>query len=216
MQLYKDWNKEIGRKYGKLTILSLAGRNKYGHVLFECLCDCGNKTIAEGTRVTHGGTLSCGCLQKETASKNFSTHRKTNTRLYHIWASIIARCENVNNNRYKNYGGRGICICDEWRKDFLSFYEWALSNGYNDNLSIDRIDVNGNYEPSNCRWANAKEQANNTTKNRYITYQGITRTCKQWAEYFGINYKYFHEKLSKCNWDLNKLLEIPYFRERML
>lgn len=97
--MYKDWNKEIGRKYGKLTILSLAGRNKYGHVLFECLCDCGNKTIAEGTRVTHGGTLSCGCLQKETASKNFSTHRKTNTRLYHIWGSIIARCENVKNNR---------------------------------------------------------------------------------------------------------------------
>ena len=126
--MHKDWNEEIGKKYGKLTVLCLAGKNKFGHSLLECLCDCGNKTIVEGTRIIHGGTLSCGCLQKETVSKNFSTHRKTNTRLYHIRSSIIARCENANNNRYKNYGGRGICICDEWRNDFSCFYEWALSS----------------------------------------------------------------------------------------
>lgn len=213
--LKEDWNSHIGEKHGRLTIMRVAGKNKYNHVLYECLCECGNLAIIEATCVKRNKTKSCGCLQKEKTKESSTIHGLTNTRIHRIWAAMISRCENQNNNRYYVYGSKGISVCQEWRNDFVQFYDWSMKNGYSDELSIDRIDVNGNYCPDNCRWATREVQMNNRSNNRNITYNGTTRTLKQWSEYFGFNYKYFHEVMSKNDWDIEKVLNIPYFKERL-
>lgn len=113
-------------------------------------------------------------------------HGKKGTKLYNTWLHMKTRCYNKNYNRYDDYGGRGITICDEWINDFKAFYDWSMSNGYKDNLTIDRIDVNGNYEPDNCRWADRKTQANNRRNNVYLTYNGKTKTISQWSRELNI------------------------------
>ncbi|MBO7171268.1 MAG: hypothetical protein J6W28_08845, partial [Clostridia bacterium] len=115
------------------------------------------------------------------------THGQTHTRLHHIWHGIKQRCLNPKSYIYKNYGGRGITVCDEWRDSFEVFYGWAMANGYADDLTIDRIDVNGNYEPLNCRWATSKEQGNNRRTNHLLTYKGQTRTTQEWADIKGLS-----------------------------
>ena len=115
-------------------------------------------------------------------------HGKTNTRLFSIWTNMHTRCHNKNNAKYKNYGARGIRICSEWEKDFMSFYDWSMENGYDDELTIDRVNNDGDYEPSNCRWVTQKIQQNNRTSNRLITHNGKTQTMQQWAIEKGIKY----------------------------
>lgn len=127
-------------------------------------------------------------------------------RLYRIWAGIRRRCNNPNVPNYKDYGGRGIKVCNEWNS-FENFEAWARSNGYADNLSIDRIDTNGDYCPENCRWATDKEQANNKRNNKFITFNGKTQTMKQWAEELGINYSALKCRLQVYGWDIEKALE---------
>lgn len=210
-----NWEELVGLKFNRLKVLRVAGKNKHGHVLFECLCDCDNKTIVEATAVKNGVTKSCGCLQREKAGNTSLIHGMTNTRLHRIWSAMISRCENKNNNRYYTYGARGIKVCPEWRSDFVAFYNWSMANGYDDNLTIDRKDNNKDYSPENCKWSTNREQANNKRSNRIIEYKGIRKNVKQWADYFGFNYKYFHEKLKKCEWSIEKLLEIPYFKEKL-
>lgn len=115
-------------------------------------------------------------------------HGKYYTRIYRIYNDMKKRCYNHSMINYKNYGGRGIKVCDEWRNDFMNFYNWAMNNGYTDNLTIERIDVDGNYEPNNCKWITYKEQANNRRNNVHLTYAGKTQTMKQWAEELDIKY----------------------------
>lgn len=133
---------------------------------------------------------------------------KGNKRLYDIYTTMKQRCYNKNHKKYKHYGGRGIKVCSEWLESYSNFYEWAINNGYSDNLTLDRIDTNGNYEPNNCRWATQKEQQNNKRTNTNITYNGETHNLKQWAEIKGINYKALWKRLHD-GWSVERALTTP-------
>lgn len=151
----------IGRRFGKLIVVERA-ENIGDYAAWKCKCDCGNETVVTGSNLRSGNTKSCGCLSG-------TTHGMTHTRLYHVWGGMIQRCTNPNAAKYSYYGGRGIRVCDEWCNSFVAFYEWAMANGYDPELpwykcTIDRIDVNGNYEPANCRWVDMKTQNNNKSK----------------------------------------------------
>lgn len=150
-----------GQRFEKLLVLSRADSpNK--QAAWRCQCDCGNETVVLGWNLRSGHTTSCGCVHREAMKKGLrSSHGLIHTRLYGIWENMKQRCYNPNIPQFKYWGSRGITICDEWLHDFQAFHDWAMSHGYSDELSIDRIDVNGNYEPDNCRWATAEEQNRN-------------------------------------------------------
>ncbi len=176
-----------GKRYGRLVVLGIAERRS-GQTMWKCQCDCGNIVITYGREIKKGNILSCGCYRKERIKLANTKHDKYNTRLYRIWKGIKERCLNKNSKHYFRYGLRGISICEEWRNDFKAFYDWAMANAYADNLTIDRIDVNGNYEPSNCRWATMKEQSNNRRNNHYIEFNGEKHSLKEWSEIIKIPY----------------------------
>lgn len=190
-----------GKRFGKLVVLEKADvKNNLRH--WKCKCDCGNITIVGASQLVGNRTKNCGCLRKVCHTK---THGLTKTRLHRIWSGIKNRCYNSKDKHYKYYGKRGILMCDEWKNDFMTFRKWALENGYEENLSIDRIDVNGNYEPPNCRWATNKTQQNNKTDNVKIEYNGETHTVAEWSEQLGICYETLYSRLS-YGWTTEEVL----------
>ena len=151
----------IGEKYGRLLVISRTENNKYNKPTWECLCDCGNIIIVNGNLLKNKNTQSCGCLKLEETIKRSTKHKLCNTKLYKVWAAMKGRCYNKNATQYNDYGGRGIIVCDDWKNDFQKFYDWSINNEYDNKLTLDRINVNGNYEPSNCRWVSMTIQARN-------------------------------------------------------
>ncbi len=169
-----------GQKFGKLTVLSFAEvKNKYAY--WNCLCDCGNEKCVRGSNLLSGQTQSCGCLNFSSHTK----HREGKSRLYVIWAGMKQRCENSNRKDYAKYGGRGIRVCDEWH-DYLSFRDWACANGYDDSKSIERINNDGDYSPTNCRWVDYTVQQNNKRNSFCLTVDGKTQTAAEWSKESGI------------------------------
>lgn len=168
---------------------------------YECQCACGTTKNVLANALRSGRSRSCGCVEKDvarqTAKQNFTTHGDSKTRLYKIWAYMIKRCENPNASNYKNYGERGITVCDAWH-DYLEFKTWAIANGYNDNLSIDRRNVNGGYNPDNCRWTDTMTQANNRRSSVCVEYDHEEHTLAEWSRMLNIPYKrlykQFHNK----------------------
>lgn len=186
-----------GQRFSKLEVVRYYGLDKHKEALWLCKCDCGNETIVNGCHLRSGHTKTCRkCFLEE----------GQNERVYRIWREILTRCYNKGNKRYKDYGGRGIVMCDEWKSNFKTFYKWAMANGYQDDLTIDRINVNGNYEPSNCRWATWLQQANNKRNNRVFTYNGETLTLKQLAIKYGVDYRKTWSRL-KLGWTIEQAIE---------
>ena len=204
-----------GQKYGKLTIIKeVSPIGSKRRIL--CKCDCGNIKEYSMDRVIHGRTQSCGCLRNEmflTRRNNNGTSiypkEATASKLYKIWNSMKCRCYTISSGAYFKYGAKGIRMCDEWKNDFMTFYNWALANGYSDEMTIDRIDYRGNYEPSNCRWADIRTQANNKSNVRKYEYSGELHTMTEWSEIMNINYGALWERLNVLGWSIEKALTTP-------
>jgi hypothetical protein len=197
-----------GQKFGRLTVTGFAFM-KNRHSYWKCRCDCGNEITVCGSELGRQ-TNSCGCLIKEIMRKNTSAfkHGKTGGRLYRIWHHIKGRCLNKRDYSYKYYGARGIAICNEWL-DFVPFYNWAVNNGYNDNLTIDRINNDGNYEPENCRWIDRTLQAKNRRFVKLFNIEGETLCVAEIARKYNIPRKTLANRIKK-GWGLEKAITAPH------
>ena len=169
----------LGKKFNRLTAVKFTGIGPYGHSLFEFLCDCGNSHVAQESHVRSGATKSCGCLQRETPAALFTTHGMSRSKEYRSWAHLKGRCLNKNDKQYESYGARGITVCERWLESFENFF--SDMGKCPEGLTIDRIDNDGNYEPDNCRWADAEIQGNNRRSSKFIIYDGKQLTYSQWS-----------------------------------
>lgn len=200
----------VGTRFGMLTVEKELPRRTFGRSntkarMFLVKCDCGNEKEVRGTCLLSGTTTSCGCLHRKQLSQRNTTHGKSNTRLFQIWKGMVSRCRyDYHSNRH--YRGKGIRVCAEWLNDFTAFSKWATENGYNDLLSIDRINGNGNYEPSNCRWIPRAEQMLNISTNRRITAFGKTQTLAEWSRETGIDRRIIGNRIDRLHWTPEKAL----------
>lgn len=213
----------INKKFGRLTVLKLEykkqrytknGKKDGFDYFYLCHCECGNTCTVDKKKLKSGHTQSCGCLQKERTSKAKKIHGMEKTRLYHIWQGIKRRCLNPNEVGFKKYGAKGITICDEWKNNPVAFINWAFENGYNDFLTIDRIDNLKGYSPNNCRWVTTKQQARNKTNNRLITYNNETHCLTDWAIILGIKLKTLETRIYNHKWSIERAFSTPVRKRR--
>lgn len=195
-----------GQKFGKWTVLEHKEKRGQAHY-WLCKCECGNTAIVRGGSLAQGTSKSCGCVGRQKTIERSTKHGGYGTRLYRIWDDMKARCYNHNSISYPNYGAKGITVCEEW-KNFKTFMDWALANGYNDKLTLDRIDYNKGYTADNCRWITMMEQSNNKSNNHYITYNGETLTMVQWARKLNISYNLLCQRMSR-GWTFEKAILTP-------
>ena len=193
-----------GQRFGRLVVVSMADRRPGDPVKWMCRCDCGNTKTVDGVLLRQGETRSCGCLHRELVRERMTTHGTKHPRLHRVWAGMLNRTRNPNASNYKYYGGRGICVCEDWL-DYASFEEWALASGYNESseygkCTLDRIDDNGNYSPENCRWVDQFVQANNQRSNKNIAIGEEIHTMKEWSQINNLSYTAVRARIRR-GWD---------------
>lgn len=197
MAIVKDLT---GKRFGRLVAVECVGKTTNGNAKWRCECDCGEGKVVASWGLVSGRTKSCGCIKREQNKDVFTTHGDSakRTRLYRIWSGMKTRCYNKNHKEsYAKYGKKGIYVCDEWKESYENFKKWALSHGYKDSLSIDRIDTQGPYSPENCRWATEKQQQNNRSNNRILTFMGEKKTLAQWVEITGFTKSTIEHRLNR-------------------
>lgn len=197
-----------GQRFGRLTVIRRA-KNRRNLTYWLCKCDCGKEVEVSKGSLVRGYTKSCGCYNLEKIIERNTKHNLNKTRIHNTWVHMKQRCFNKNTQAYANYGGRGITVCEEWKNDFMAFYNWAINNEYTDELTIERVDVNGNYCPENCTWITKSQQCLNTRKNVFLTYNGMTKTIKEWADYFNVTYSAFFHRVER-GWDLDRIFNQPF------
>ena len=220
--LFYSWEKVIntgkftdytGQRFGMLTVLGLSDevyidpKTGWKRKKWKVRCDCGKEYSVCGNclKSRNGYTKSCGCARGEKKK----THGQSKTKLYEVWCNMKRRCNDETNTHYHIYGGKGIKVCPEWENDFQAFYDWSMSHGYKEGLTIDRIDNSKNYCPDNCRWATLLVQGNNTSRNHLLTYNGETHTMSEWARIININYGTLRSRINDSGWSVEEALTTP-------
>lgn len=210
----KDYQEFIGQRFGRLVVIKFDRKDKQG-VWFLCQCDCGNIKLTTLDRLRYGDTSSCGCLRRELLAKKNHENRKwdiKNKRLMQIWRGMKQRCYSPNSEAYSYYGGKGVKICDEWL-DFQVFQDWALSHGYQDNLTIDRHDANKDYCPENCSWETQLTQVNHLSSTKWLTYKGKTQSLADWCRELNLDYFRTKARLNSCGWSVEDAFEQPKYKK---
>lgn len=199
-----------GQTINGVRVIDLAyiGSGKSKKAYWNCVCYCGKEFVVESDKLRSGHTRSCGCLKAKSFGDRKRTHGDTGRRLYRIWKGMRDRCNNSNSKRFKDYGGRGISICNEW-DDYRKFKSWAINNGYSDDLSIERIDVNGNYCPENCKWIPLSEQCLNKQDTIWLEYRGERKQLKVWCKELGLDYAKVAQRLKPMGWSVERAFETP-------
>ena len=190
-----------GRRFGRLTVVGLA-ESTYAGRYWLCKCECGNEINVQGSNLRSGNVTSCKCYRKEMQSITQIKHNMCHTKLYKVYSGILNRCKN---KKWKYYHGKGITICNEWKNDFMAFYNWATLNGYKEGLSIDRIDNDGNYDPNNCKWSTVKEQQRNRSVNHVLEFQGENKCISEWAEILNIDKRTILSRI-RAGWSIEEAL----------
>lgn len=206
-----------GNIYGRLTIIKRANNyvspsgNK--SAMWVCRCSCGKVVVVRATDLKQKKVFSCGCYKNEQTSKRRRIHGLGRTRICVMWRDMIRRCTNPKVRSYKNYGSRGITVCDEWKNNFLSFYNWAMKNGYDDSLTIDRINTNKGYSPENCRFVSIREQENNKRTNHYVEYSGEKKSIADWSRELKISYVVLLSRINR-GWETERAFFEPVIQRK--
>lgn len=201
-----------GKKFGRLSVIEFAGRDKHRHLLWRCVCECGNERLVAKNNLLSGRTVSCGCYASERASNQLRKHGMFSSRFYSVWHDMMRRCYNKNDVHYNRYGGRGISVCEEWH-DVRNFVAWCEQKNPDSGMTIDRIDNDSGYSPDNCRFVSLKDNQNNRSSNRNLEFHGETKTVTQWAEKTGIPASVIYSRLDKLGWSVEKALTTPSRRK---
>jgi hypothetical protein len=209
----------IGKSFHYLTVVSDVGLRKVGSQgLYSvlCVCKCGKTKVCSLSELKAGRKGSCGCYRQENSKKMFEKHGIAKHPLYSVWFQMISRCTKPSHPKYLDYGGRGITVCDEWKNNVTVFYDWAMANGWKKGLENDRIDNNGNYEPSNCRFVTRRINCRNKRDNRIIEYKGKSKTFIEWSEYLGLSRGILKDRINKLKWPIEKAFTTPklYAKDR--
>lgn len=204
----------IGQKFGRWTVEEEMEKSSYGQRMFKCKCSCGNVRVLSYANLVGGTSKSCGCYNVEKIIERSTTHgRSDSEKLYSVWVAMRGRCNNPSNPSYKNYGGKGVRVCEEWN-NYENFRNFMLEHGYKieanyGEFSIDRIDVNGDYCPENCRVIPLKEQGYNKTNNYKIEYKGIVKTATEWEREYGLSQGTLRKRIRYRGWDIERAITTP-------
>jgi hypothetical protein len=199
----------VGGKYGKLTVLKECKQKKWGQVVWDCLCECGRNRIATSYNLKRGITTSCGCVEVDRIANLNKTHGLSQHPIYKTWQQMKKRCYSEKYEHFEHYGGKGVIVCAEWINDFSAFYNWSMNNDWQKGLTIDRYpNKNGNYEPSNCRWANWFQQAGNKNNNRMLTVNGVCATMSEFSRTSGLNITTIYGRI-KAGWSEHDAVTKP-------